>query len=43
MGKHPYSEFKSVKAFSGDLVSAIILQYASEDNSEIYTAVVRLA
>ena len=42
MNKHPYSQFKSIRAFTGDIVSAFVLQYASEDASEIYTAIIRL-
>ena len=40
--KYPYSAFKVVDSFKGDVVNAIVLQYASESISEIYTVIIRM-
>ena len=40
--KHPYSAYKSIESFKGKVVEAMVLQYASEEISEIYTVIIRM-
>ena len=40
--KHPYSTSKSTSTFKGKVVNAMVLQYASDDISEIYTVIIRM-
>ena len=40
--KYPYSTYKTVDSFKGDVVNAIVLQYASDSISEIYTVIIRM-
>ena len=40
--KYPYSAFKTVDSFKGNVVNAIVLQYASDSISELYTAIIRM-
>ena len=41
-GKHPYSTFKTIKSYKGKVVDAMVLQYASDDITEIYTVIIRM-
>ena len=40
--KYPYSSFKTVESFKGDVLNAMVLQYASDSISEIYTLIIRM-
>ena len=40
--KHPYSSFKSISSFKGKLINAMVLQYSSDDISEIYTVIIKM-
>ena len=40
--KYPYSSFKTVDSFKGDVINAIVLQYASASISEMFTVIIRM-